>query len=567
MLAVLGSADIDPKLSGEELRRFVADTLLPSDDEWSRLTADGRTDAVILPHAADRRVTVSVGVTNMAAFNLGERGTRVAQRLLADADTALYRSKSGGRNMVTLFSEILLHHGRILEYHPETDVVVIDIGKQVNVTMGQEFLVFHPQFTGTQSFFHSDGRTRRRLGTYPRRSTGRILAFDVQQEISFCEVTQRPPTGTFATGSALEALPVGAISHLISSEPRLEGDFALVDATALPKLVASFLEKDMKLFAIVVSISNLDDLLTQRGTAFVNRALVRLCATLAESFPPTTKISQLHTTEIALLGDDSEIPVDLTEVLEEALRSAEARCNNLAHFVAGVANRSELENAIPGLRFSSIVDMARYAASKEGRLPNERITPFSRNVGFNVMLSQRKQRRQNDALKDYQALTEIGLVDADIDNLAALCALESRPRLASFAVERLRHANTLRPKNPVFRANLGYALCADGRRLEAYHEFTTIEKLREPNFITYMPHFALSALAAYEADPKGIDFSSVVSLLQEAAALEPRHYREFASQAEIKGALAKLTSSEGDRAAEHAPTELAIVPDGVPHRG
>ncbi len=169
----------------------MADEPLPSEKEWNRFQGEPQWSPLQLPHASERRVTTSVGLATISAQ--GERGdTKCAcNRLLGEADTALYRAKSGGRNIVRRFEDILAKHGRILEHHVETGVVAIDIGSLVNVTQGQEFLVFHPQFSGDTPFVFSDGRTRKRIGTYPKYPHGRIVSFNVQPELSFVAYRNR----------------------------------------------------------------------------------------------------------------------------------------------------------------------------------------------------------------------------------------------------------------------------------------------------------------------------------------------------------------------------------------
>src|SRR5207253_1158354 len=106
-----------------------------------------------------------------------------------------------------------------LEHHKETNVVAIDIGTHVNVRVGHEFKVFHPDFVGGKDFVISDGRSNRCLGEYPRMDYGLIEVFVVQPEISFCKVLSST-VGGFLAGSHLSSVPRGEFAHLLPSEER-----------------------------------------------------------------------------------------------------------------------------------------------------------------------------------------------------------------------------------------------------------------------------------------------------------------------------------------------------------
>ena len=148
---------------GEKFRLCIFDEPLPSDEECSLLLGKDHAGDIYLPNLADRNVSVSIGITS-SLRSITDDFNALARSMLNCADIALYRAKNGGRNTVRLFEDILQFHGTILEHHNETNIVSIDIGRQVNVVPGQEFLVFHPDFSGDKPFYFSDGRTKKRLG-------------------------------------------------------------------------------------------------------------------------------------------------------------------------------------------------------------------------------------------------------------------------------------------------------------------------------------------------------------------------------------------------------------------
>src|ERR1044072_5553989 len=215
---VLMSGGLAPKTTieiAEDIRLVIAETPLPSDAEWSAIPQEQRPKTLTLPHVSERKITASLGVSSILTPSL--RTTPVILDLRREADAALYRAKSGGRNTVRWFPEIRDKYGSVLEHHADTGVVVIDIGSQVNVRLGNEFLVFHPDFTGEKKFIFADGRTQKRLGNYPKMSCGRIVVFNVQPEISFATVEQGN-IPRIPVGAATEYIPVGSIAHLLRKD-------------------------------------------------------------------------------------------------------------------------------------------------------------------------------------------------------------------------------------------------------------------------------------------------------------------------------------------------------------
>ena len=185
----------------EELRQTISATALPDDSEWASRPGFV-SSSVQPPHVTERKVTISIGISSSISLKQPTDEQRASEQLRGQADTALYRAKAGGRNVVRSFADILAKHGTVLEHHAQTDVVAIDIGAQVGVSVGQEFVVYHPDFVGERPFIFSDGRTKRKLGGYPRHPCGRIVAFNVQNEISFCRVVERE----FVANSPLDRL-------------------------------------------------------------------------------------------------------------------------------------------------------------------------------------------------------------------------------------------------------------------------------------------------------------------------------------------------------------------------
>ncbi len=168
-----------------EFRKGIADEVLPSDMEWEHLNNSDNISVLSLPPVQERAITMSVGIAIHNSSSTLMPGAEVVTDLLSRADTALYRAKAAGRNQVIFYDDILSNCGRVIEQDKNTRVVALDIGSNVGVSVGQEFKVFSPIFSGKTKFLMNDGRTTRSLGVYPRVELARIVVFNAQPEISF----------------------------------------------------------------------------------------------------------------------------------------------------------------------------------------------------------------------------------------------------------------------------------------------------------------------------------------------------------------------------------------------
>lgn len=148
-----------------DFRKKIADEVLPTDKEWEWLSSSESIAVLSPPPLQDRSTTVSVGVALYNSSSTLVPSAEAVSDLLDRADTALYRAKTAGRNQVIFYDEILSTCGRVIEQDEKTRVVAIDIGSNVEVSVGQEFKVFSSTFSGKTKFLVNDGRTIRTLNT------------------------------------------------------------------------------------------------------------------------------------------------------------------------------------------------------------------------------------------------------------------------------------------------------------------------------------------------------------------------------------------------------------------
>jgi diguanylate cyclase (GGDEF)-like protein len=528
----------------EHFRQAVCARPLPDETEWEIL-ATSELKTTPPPPPTSRNVTVSIGASSMAT-PLRADALRSADILRSHADLALYSAKSGGRNVVRHFTDILQKYGHVLEHHLETGIVAIDLGRNVNVALGQEFHVFHPKFDGTTPFTRTDGRTTKKLGLYPRQSIGRIVVVDVQQDISFCKISSDPDS-IFPEGSHLEAIPVGSITHLITS-PSLGGlqtglDLAPPEQLAA-RIKAAGSSETFPVVAVFV-LSNVDDLLNARGTAFVNEALARLFAAMKEVLPSATLFGQLHSTELAAIATMK--PEGALEVAKNVIGHAASQCYGLGKFAAGLfidspEEQTEESNETSKIDREYALDCARFAATFASDTVDA-ATIFSREIAEKLMRTTYENRLYRKGIEDYRTFVKMGIQDMAVENLGALCAFSlddnSETDLMFEAGER---ALKLSPGNDVLARNLAVFHHDVGNYSEAHTYFELASQLVPvediaPSIIRVR---ALCYYMAYESG-KAVDRDKVLELLSSVPSIRPSYGIDHA---DIENAIAMMKKEQ-----------------------
>lgn len=537
LLMMSGSLDIEQmKRLADRVRTTISDRPLPSDDEWALLAHEDSKKANF-PPIINRRVTVSVGVASMP-MSKTVRIEQVLHSLRSQADLALYSAKSGGRNAVRHFSEILPKHGHIIQHHSETDIVAIDLGRRVNVPLGQEFYVFHPLFDGLTPFTRSDGRTTKTLGVYPRKAVGRIVVIDVQQDISFCRIASRECPSLFPEGSHLEAIPVGSIAHLMSglSFGGVAAGLNLMPAEQLNKTIAEVEAGAEFPVVAVFSVDNIDTLVQDRGTAFINESLAQLFAAMKEILPSACQIGQVQNTEFAAICKIEHSSA--IGIAKEVISQASTKCNRLATFSAGVwwdsptpPKRAPSDRSI--LKRENALEYARYAAAQARKDGNE-VLAFSAETAVDIMRHLHDKQLDQQAIEDYKAFRALGIAYSRVENLAGICAFAIGERELALAAS--SRAVELDPANGIMWSNLSIYQFSVGERRAAYASLSKAVAVSP----RYSPSpavqrvWALSTYAEYLANGD-IDPNHLIGLLEKTAENQLTFYR--ASVAEVHAAI------------------------------
>ena len=330
-----GNIGSDDELAiAERLREAIALAPLPGEYELGVMSDDARLRGVELPPITERQITPSIGLASRHSAASSEAAEVIAERMKVEADLSLYRAKALGRNRCVRFCDIVQRHGQVLQHHADVDVVAIDLGHQVGVYVGQEFLVFHPDFVGLRPFMVGDGRSERKLGSYPRVPHGRLEVFDVQPEISFSYVAEKRGIDRFPVGALLEAVPVGSIAHLVHKDWWRWRD--------LHALTPSEEEVERELLKVEpwdtasvasVRLGNEQALLESRGAGLLNRIYATLYIELRDSFKKEMVAQTGAETFSVILRDD---PNNMEGRLSKTFEKVEEQYDLLPLISAGV---------------------------------------------------------------------------------------------------------------------------------------------------------------------------------------------------------------------------------------
>lgn len=444
-----------------EFRKSISEKALPSDEEWARLSNEGDLSRLVLPLLHERTITTSIGLAYEKSLSESLSDESKINGLLNDADSALYRAKSSGRNQVIEFDEILSQCGRVLEHDSTVNVLALDIGKNAGVLLGQEFKVFPPSYTGKKNFTVNDGRTTRTIGTYPRVEIATITVFDVQPELSFASLSKNENTTLLIEpGSFLEAIPIGSIGHLLAGTTRylsnINNKVIVEDFVSLKCFVKEYSLMEKKPFVIVFRFSAEQEFLKQYGSAAYNISLATLFEGINNKIMGASKIGVLDTNSICVVGDSEKYK---EENVVEVFQKLKLEFNELKLKVGVFLNESSEDNKGDESILSSqnAIEFARYAASDNASASNDRVLYFSYKVANGIIHSQIKSGNYKQGIADYNSMFSLGVKSAEMYNVAGLLHYKSNEYKS--AADLFEKAVGLSPEFYTYRTNFGTAAC------------------------------------------------------------------------------------------------------------
>lgn len=487
---------------------------LPSETEWTWLCARENLAMLVPPPLHERKITTSVGVAFYSPTMSGESVLDRVSRLLDQADTALYRAKAAGRNQVIAFDEILGSCGRVLEQDASTRIVAIDIGKNVGVSIGQEFRVYPPGFTGNRKFLISDGRSIRTVGTYPRFDLTRITVFNVQPEISFAFVSNQADSELpIEVGSHLEAIPLGSIGHLLPHASKylssgMDG-VRVGDIESLKAFIDEASRSDVKPFAIVFRFARADQYLKQYGPAALNAALARLYRDATAAFHAAAATGVLDSGSVAIVGKNQSYDEARVTGLVDALGVELPELG----LVAGAYCRADIPKktaqGYAPLASQHAIEFARFAASDHALTSRSRVTHFGYETAVRILSTQREARLFSQAQADFEKFRALGLESPGLLNMGGLIAAALRKD--EQAADLFEKAANLEPSSIIFRSNFATVAISAGQIERALvllnslsqEQVIELRKLHPFGYVSYARLLAkarLSQSGAFDAE-------------------------------------------------------------------
>ncbi|MET3929805.1 diguanylate cyclase (GGDEF)-like protein [Lysobacter sp. OAE881] len=502
---VLISGPVSEQEGGEVANRIsqaIRGDLLPNKKEYEWLSRTEFADGTPLPHDSDRKVTVSVGVAT--ALVTRDKPSEVAKRLKRQADLALYSAKIGGRDRVRHFLQILDSGGRVSFIDQNNGILSIDIGREVGVKKGQEFFLYPPKYAGNTDFFLGEGRSRKRMGMYPKFRAARVAAFDVQNDVSFCRVVERERgVREIEEGSTLEAIPLGSISHLIGE---LDGVSKFEAQEAFRQDVATMATKG-GVAVIAVSLNDIERISEEKGLDKANECLGRVGQHVLASLKSKGKFGQASLGGF-LAAINASSPKEVGQLAKSLFDGLSAQVDGVSFGVGWAfqaqpevvkegeedgeegesgGNDKNLLNDVRGL-----VDAALLAAIESAE--RKAAARFTVALWATALARVRKAGEYNRLMADFELFSGLGLSSPYAETQMAFLYSSGPKRNAELAESMFRQAAS-RPEIPLIRANLGCYLIAAGKIEEG---FDIVRDMEMPE--SYMATLFYGALRALNAE-------------------------------------------------------------------
>ncbi len=481
-------------------------------------------------------VLASMGVASAQVPQEKQPLKELLDRVRRDADLALYRAKSDGRNCVRFFQDIRSRHGRVIEYHADSDLALIDIGTNVNVRNGDIFDVYFPPFTGEEDCVKDDGRSKKKIGSYIAVPSAEIHVLHPQEQISTCIVTARKTNEAIPAGALLRRRAVGSRPHLPHQR-----HYALPvgKRERLYERLESLIN-DGKLLAVL----NLFPVDSTTDVEKRSRRLSEYVTLVHMLFPPATEV---FTGNGANFYVTMQRTAELHDVAEEK-RYVEAYIEQIdAHFPsrAGIYLSSLLPEGAQQT-VDNVLHFARaalYVATNRHRTK----TSFSYFSPNKVLLSWRDERNTEDAIVDYRAFKAIGLRDPRMENQLGLTILTSDD-LSNFHLAELAFATacTQEPETKTFRANLGLLKVRLGKYQEAYDLLKGLEVATRGNYAIACAKAALEIKEREQVGKHEILRLIELATTQNLDGLKSSVYKKWISELEAHKQLIEAGSGDQD---------------------
>lgn len=478
----------------------VRDELLPSKSEYQTLSKTEFADGTELPHDADRKVTVSIGVSALVA--LDDKVSVAAKRLKRQADLALNSAKISGRDRVRYFGEILERGGRVSSVDKVNGLISVDIGREIGVKRGQEFFLYPPMYDGVTDFYLGEGRSRKRVGNYPRFRAARISAFDVQNDVSFCRVLERESgVVEIMEGSTLEAIPLGSISHLVGG---LDGGAKFSELGYFRAEVES-MAKESETAVIAVSLRDIEEISEEKGVDKANECLGRVGRTFLSALKTGAKFSQVGLGGFVAVTKMPDVGVaGIAESLQSELKT---QFDDVRVGVGWVCGSSKDISASIVNDMKGLVDAALLASVES--VDSGKAENFSARLWSSALYRARDNGEYNRVIADYNLFAELGVSHYLADSQMAYTYFRGPHKNMDLAESFFRQAAAREGATPMIHANLGCFLMGRGQYAEGFALVRDIDKFPK-NYWAARMYGALKVLSPEDFEGYAMDHRSEI---------------------------------------------------------
>ncbi len=393
----------------------------------------------------------------------------------------------------------------------------------MNVQKGQEFIVYHPQFTGNVSYMFDDGRTRRTLGICPRIPVGRIIAFKIEQEISFCKVTDNKFQEQFKPDSHLEAIPLGSISHLLSRDDFLtEDEFQLSTRGEISSKCKVAEKGNIPVMAVVFNLVNEDSLFKDRGSAFINKCLATIYQEIQENFSDEVLILKVKETELGVvwISDDDDEIINASKVV---IANTKTSLHNLPDIRAGLylgEKTFEFEGDNSNLSWEWAIDYAYFASVTVKYLKTTKQEFFTPKTAAKLLYSYYQSKQFDKALSDYHEFRKRGIEYSHVENRASLCCWSMPDRNDELLIEISDKAIELNKNNSNLWSNSGFFNYYLDKINIAYEKFMHVIEF-DPSYHfsdVYLVSVVDTIISVYNEGNCDFDIQQIKPLIERAVA-------------------------------------------------
>ncbi len=460
----------DIRQIAEKFRYEIEHPELPDSSELNKLNSK-ELQNVVIPQPHDRRITTSIGVAIYSGLSSDNPET-VMLSLFHKSDTALYRSKSSGRNLATLSDEILQKCGRVIQYDDKTGIVAIDIGASVGVNNGQEFKVYPPTYNGLTPYIEDDGRSKKTKGIYPKYETARIVVFNAQPDISFALIAKDKSAelSYIPVGSNLEAIPLGHIYDLVENlnvnmVNSVVSNFpSLIGFSEFKDYLKSIAEDEGIAYAIIFRFRNESEFLQKYGSAPLNRSLAEIYSQIKNKFAESNmKIGTIDKTSVCVVGigtfNNENLLNEIISEFKIGHQELKLICGYYSPEINDEFDEFDEVQSQNNISISPLnaIDLARFTVSSISAYEKNNINMFSIKLAENYLSELRSTKSYDIAISDYKKLKAMGVVSGGLENSIGLCY--SAKKDYDNALGHYETAIHIEPNKLVYKSN--YAVIAN----------------------------------------------------------------------------------------------------------